>query len=178
MLILQKAARYGMNCWKPTKGQGAGKLGASTTNSLSPLETAKGQLRAKLTAGHCRQEQPGRGAVLHTQTSRAIFIYFYCTHLSLHISWDEANFPSQDKLFLLNSAKSICSQDNFCCCLTQIFWKSKSSPQTPSLFPKLLDCSECSLGASATKTDILLPAKLVRSYGAQVSWTKPALQSL
>lgn len=166
-----------MESWKPTKalaanGQGTGKLGA-------PLGLRNGPGTAE-SKTHCRllqQEQPGRGAVLHTQTCRAIFIYFYCTHLSLHISWDEANFPSQDKLFLLNSAKSICSQDNFCCCLTQIFWKSKSSPQTPNPFPKLLDCSECSLGAPATKTGIFLPAKLVRSPGAQLSWTKPPLQS-
>lgn len=92
-----------------------------------------------------QQEQPGRGAVLHTQTCRAIFIYLYCTHLSLHISWDEANFPSQDKLFLFNSAKSICSQDNFCYCLTQIFWKGKSSPLVLPP-PRLLDCSEHSPG--------------------------------
>lgn len=76
--------------------------------------------------------QPARTArqgscFTHTHC-QAIFIYLYCIHLSLYISWDEANFPSQDKLFLLNSAKSICSQDNFCYCLTQIFWKGKSSP--------------------------------------------------
>lgn len=142
-----------------------------------PLRNSQGTAERKTSCRLLQQEQPGRGAVLHTQTSRAIFIYLYCTHLSLPISWDEANFPSQDKLFLLNSAKSICSQDNFCCCLTQIFWKSKSSPQAPNPFPQLLDCSECSLGASPTKTDLFLPAKLVRCHGAQVSWTRPPLQS-
>lgn len=175
-----------MNCWKPTKGlaangQGAGKHGASLGGLKYklplPLRTRQGTTKSKTNCRLLQQEQPGKGAVLHTQTSRVIFIYFYCTHLSLHISWDEANFPSQDKLFLLNSAKSICSQDNFCCCLTQIFWKSKSSSQTPNPFPKLLDCSECSVGALANKTDLFLPAKLLRSPGAQVSWSKPPLQS-
>lgn len=74
-------------------------------------------------AGAVRQES----CFTHTN-HRAILIYLYCTHPSLYLSWDEANFPSQDKLFLLSAAKSICSQDNFCYCLTQIFWKDKSSP--------------------------------------------------
>lgn len=115
-----------------------------------------------------QQKQPGRGAVLHTQTCRAIFIYLYCSHLSLHISWDEANFPSQDKLFLLNSAKSICSQDNFCYCLTQIFWKGKSSPHPPTPTPSCWIIQNIPQVMLRPLNGIFfLPAKLVRCPGAQ-----------
>lgn len=125
---------------------------------LLSLRNNQGRTERQSQVQVMQQQQPGRGAVLHTQTCRAIFIY--CTHLSLHISWDEANFPSQDKLFLLNSAKSICSQDNFCYCLIQTFWRGKSSPCPPNS-PLVADCSQHSLGdAPVTKKDSFPPGKV------------------
>lgn len=94
MLILQKPPGYGMDCQKPTKGlaangQGAGKHGTSLGGLKYklplPLRTRQGTAKSKTNCRLLQQEQPGRGAVLHTNFQSHLYIFLLHTSILTYL---------------------------------------------------------------------------------------------